>query len=360
MHIVGNRPQFIKLAAVSKEFCKRGYAETIIHTGQHYDKNMSDIFFDELDLPKPDRNLGVGSGTHAEMTGRALMGIEKILQEYAPGCVILYGDTDSTLAGALAAVKLGIPIVHIEAGVRTGTLRNPEESNRIVTDHLSDLLFCSDKQSYRNLVSEGIGGKAFQVGDVMYDTFLHYRDSRKKVALKKYGLEENQYLLMTWHRWENTQNREAMLKIIQFLERVKYPVICPMHPGTKAKLLEYGLWDKINSMPDVLLFPPIGYLDMIGLMSGAHLILTDSGGVSKESFFAGTKCLLMVNLRLWPDLIQNKWIQQLNLDDQESINNAICFIEREKEKENNDDMAFYGTGDAAVKIADILQEKFFC
>lgn len=358
MHIVGNRPQFIKLAPVSKEIRKRGYKEVIIHTGQHYDENMSDIFFEELGIPKPDKNLGIGSGTHAQMTGKAMVEIEKVLWEYNPQCVILYGDTDSTLAGALATVKMNIPIVHIEAGVRTGVLKNPEEANRIVTDHLSELLFCSDKDSLDNLTKEGIGEKAFQVGDVMYDTFLQYKDIQKEEVLKKYEVEEDKYILMTWHRQENTESKERMLKIIQFLEKVKYDIIYPVHPRTRAKLFEYGLLEKMESMSNIHLLPPIGYMEMIKLMSSAHLILTDSGGVSKESFFAGTKCLLMVNLKLWPDLIESHWITKLDFDSQESINCALELIAADKEGKKADSFEFYGIGDASVKIVDMLEERY--
>ncbi len=357
MHIVGNRPQFIKLAAVSKELQKRGYKEIIIHTGQHYDKNMSDIFFEELKLPKPHRNLGIGSGTHAQMTGQAMIKIEEVLEEYQPTCVLLYGDTDSTLAGALATVKTGIPIVHIEAGIRTGSLKNPEESNRIVTDHLSELLFCSDQDSMNHLKKEGIDENAFLVGDVMYDTFLQYRNTQSNTVLQKYHLKDNRYVLMTWHRQENTQSAERMMKIIQFLKKITYDIVYPIHPRTKAKLMEYELFNQLDSMPHIHLLPPISYVEMINLMSHAHFILTDSGGVSKESFFAGTKCLLMVNLNLWPDLIKNHWITKLDLDNNKNINDALELIEKEKTKENINNMTFYGTGNAAVKIVNILQEK---
>lgn len=357
MHIVGNRPQFIKLAAVSREIRKRGLTEVIIHTGQHYDKNLSDIFFEELDITQPNENLGIGSGTHAEITGQAMIAIEKALVKYSPKSVILYGDTNSTLAGALAAVKLGIPIIHVEAGIRTGILNNPEESNRIVTDHLSEVLFCSDQYSYTNLINEGLKNKTYQVGDVMFDIFLQYKGVRQDVLLKKYNLQEDNYILMTWHRQENTQNQKRMLQIIEFLERIKYTIVFPMHPRTKRKLRECGLLNRLKAMSNVLLLEPIGYVEMINLMANAHIILTDSGGVSKESFFAGTKCLLMVNLKLWPDLVENHWILPLQFDDQVSITDALHFIEEKKPEKNLNHMTYYGTGNAAIKIVDILQEK---
>lgn len=357
MHIVGNRPQFIKLAAVSREIRQRGYKEVIIHTGQHYDKNMSDIFFEELNIPNPDRNLGIGSGSHAQMTGRAMIEIERTLLEYKPNCVILYGDTDSTLAGALATVKLGIPIIHVEAGVRTGSLDNPEESNRITTDHLSELLFCSDQNSVHNLTSEGLGDKTFLSGDVMYDTFLQYKGKNKENVLQEYHLAEDDYILMTWHRQENTQTRQRMIQIIQFLEKLTYNIVYPIHPRTKSKLLEYHLLDRLKSLPNIRILEPINYVKMVHLMSCAHFILTDSGGVSKESFFAGTKCLLMVNLKLWPDLQENHWITRLDFDDPRSTKKALDLIEKEKSHVDVSEMTFYGTGNAASKIVDIIRDK---
>lgn len=358
MHIVGNRPQFIKLAPVLKEIGKRGYHQIIIHTGQHYDENMSDVFFRELKIPNPDKNLAIGSGTHAQMTGKAIIEIEKVLKEYLPDCVLLYGDTDSTLAGAIATVKMNIPIVHIEAGIRTGGLENPEEANRIVTDHLSDVLFCSDFSSMNNLKKEGICDSVYQVGDVMYDTFLQYRNSESQILLKNYNLEKDGYVLMTWHRQENTDNRDKMMQIIQFLKRIDNRIVYPMHPRTKAKLIEYQLLEELKELTNIYILPPIGYIEMIKLMTNAHIILTDSGGVSKESFFAGVRCILMVDLELWPDLTERHWITKIDFDSETSINRALNLI---KSKRNKDDLELpeiYGSGDASIKIVDILEKKY--
>ena len=256
LHIVGNRPQFIKLAPVSKEIRKRGYKEVIKHTGQHYDENMSDIFFRELDIPNPNENLLIGSGTHAEMTGTAMIRIEKILEKYEPQCVILYGDTDSTLAGALATAKMNIPIVHIEAGVRTNRPRNPEEINRIVVDHLSELLFCSDKDSENNLKREGLGKKAVWVGDVMYDTFLQFQHLNDGETISPYGVKKDEYVLLTWHRQENTESRDKMLQIINFLKEINYKIICPLHPRTRKKLQEFNLIGELEKIPNVPFYNP--------------------------------------------------------------------------------------------------------
>ncbi len=358
MHIVGNRPQFIKLAPVSKELQRRGYRQVVIHTGQHYDENMSEVFFEELGILKPDQNLGIGSGTHAQMTGRAMIEIEKALEDHRPDCVILYGDTDSTLAGAIATVKMNVPIVHIEAGIRTGKLKNPEEANRIVTDHLSDMLFCSDAASVRNLRAEGIADHVYQVGDVMYDTFLQYRKSEGGTVLKKHGLKQDGYALMTWHRQENTHSRERMRQIIGFLKKTRRQIVCPMHPGTRAKLVEYDLMEELEELPDVLILPPVGYADMMELMVNAHIILTDSGGVSKESYFAGVKCILMVDLNLWPDLMKANWITKLDFDSEASIRDALLRMEEKRDGETAVLPDIYGRGDASERIADILERAY--
>lgn len=357
LHIVGNRPQFIKLAPVSKEIRKRGYKEVIIHTGQHYDENMSDIFFRELDIPNPNENLLIGSGTHAEMTGTAMIRIEKTLEKYEPQCVILYGDTDSTLAGALATAKMNIPIVHIEAGVRTNRSRNPEEINRIVVDHLSELLFCSDKDSENNLKREGLGKNAVWVGDVMYDTFLQFQHLNDGETISPYGVKKDEYVLLTWHRQENTESRDKMLQIINFLKEINYKIICPLHPRTRKKLQEFNLIGELEKIPNALFITPVGYIEMIKLMINAHIILTDSGGVSKESFFAGVKCILMVDLDIWPDLIKNQWITKLDFDSRESVDSALRLIRGERQ-EKNGILDFYGKGDASARILDILEKKY--
>ena len=358
MHIVGNRPQFIKLASVLKEIDKRGYRQMIVHTGQHYDENMSDVFFRELKIPNPDKNLAIGSGTHAQITGKAIIEIEKVLKEYLPDCVLLYGDTDSTLAGAIATVKMNIPIVHIEAGIRTGGLENPEEVNRIVTDHLSEVLFCSDFSSVNNLKKEGVSGAVYQVGDVMYDTFLRYRNLESHILLKNYNLEKDGYVLMTWHRQENTNDQNRMRQIIQFLKKINCRIVYPMHPRTKAKLIEYQLLEELKRLPNIYVLPPIGYIEMIKLMINAHMILTDSGGVSKESFFAGVRCILMVDLELWPDLIERHWITKVDFDSENSINEALDLIKSKRNKESFELPEIYGRGDASIKIVDILEKKY--
>ena len=355
MHIVGNRPQFIKLAPVSKELQCRGYKDIIIHTGQHYDADMSDILFKELGIGEPAENLGTGSGTHAEITAKAMVGVEKACMKYNPSAVVLYGDTDSTLAAALACRKLNIPIAHVESGTRSYKKSNPEEINRIIVDHISDIRFCPDYPSVENLKKEGITKNVFFTGDVMYDTFLQTsRKTPKEDLLEKYQLEKDNFVLMTWHRQENTDNIDKVIQIVSFLEKIKSKIVFPVHPRTKKVLYKYDLWERISGIENLIMIEPIGYDEMVYLQINCKIILTDSGGLSKESVFAGAKCLYMVALNVWPDLEQAGWIIHVDFDSEESIKNALSQIQ--KKKAGKQDVAFYGNGHAAEKIADCMEQ----
>ncbi|MBD5393061.1 MAG: UDP-N-acetylglucosamine 2-epimerase (non-hydrolyzing) [Lachnospiraceae bacterium] len=348
-HIVGNRPQFIKLAPLYRELQNRNYEQCIIHSGQHYDTNLSEIFFKELDIPSPCINLMVGSGTHAEITSGAMLGLEKELIRIAPDLVIIYGDTDTTLAGALVASKLNIPIAHVEGGARSHHKENPEECNRIVADHLSDILFCPDKISVEYAKAEGMGEKSFWTGDIMYDTFL-------SVASKKDKEAGEEIILMTWHRQENTESRARMESIIRFIQRLEGKIVCPMHPRTKKCLKSFGLWEDIQSINNMNIIEPVGYLEMISLMQTARLIVTDSGGVSKESFFAGAKCLLMVDLDLWDDLVKTGWIFKVDPESRESVDMAITFADNAARTDEVSYPQYYGDGHAAEKMVNLLEK----
>lgn len=349
VHIVGNRPQFIKLAPLHHEIERRNYDQCIIHSGQHYDANLSEIFFEELGIPKPYINLKVGSGSHAEITARAMLGLETELLKLAPDLVILYGDTNTTLAGALVASKLNIPIAHVEAGTRTHHKENPEECNRIVTDHLSDILFCPDKVALHCLEQEGLSEQSFCTGDVMYDTFLWAASAQEE--------QQEEITLMTWHRQENTESRERMEAIIQFIQKLSGKIICPLHPRTQKCLKTFGLWDEIQGVSNLEIIEPVGYLEMAALMQRARLIVTDSGGVSKESSFAGAKCLFMLDLDVWGDLMEAGWIQKVNPEDESSVKEALLFAEEAVRVKEEDRPRFYGDGHAAVKMVDLLKEK---
>lgn len=352
VHLVGNRPQFIKLAPLYHELEKRNYEQCIIHSGQHYDQNLSEIFFKELKIPEPYVNLRIGSGSHAEMTSKAMVGIEQELIEINPGLVIIYGDTDTTLAGALVAAKLNIPIAHVEGGTRTHHKENPEECNRIAADHLSDILFCSDGISLESAQNEGMGAKSFLTGDIMYDTFLSMNSEDEKTL-------EEEIILMTWHRQENTESKERMSSIIRFIKKLNGKIICPMHPRTQKCLKNFGLWEEISGINNLKIIEPVGYLEMISLMKKAKLIVTDSGGVSKESSFAGAKCLFMVDLDLWDDLVKNEWILKVNPEDEVSVNKALLFAQKATRVEESRRPKFYGDGHAAVKMADLLEKHLY-
>lgn len=357
MHIVGNRPQFIKLAPVSREIRKRGYNEVIIHTGQHFDENMSDIFFEELDIPKPDENLHVSGGSHSEMTARIMLALEPVVRKYHPQIVFVYGDTNSTLAAALVIRKMNIPIVHVEAGSRTGAYENPEEVNRILVDRVSDILCTPDMESLDNLVREGLGAKGYFTGDVMYDAFCYYRDKiDAERIVEEYGLERGKYILMTWHRQENTSDVNTMSHILELVEKIDRPVLCPMHPRTSKKLQEFGLLDRAMSIDRFMIVPPVGYLEMLALMSNCGMVLSDSGGLSKESYFAGVKCMFMLELNVWPDLQKIGWIENISLDNQQNVKNVNnIFYDKISIREGNSKL-FYGDGYAAGKIVDLMEK----
>lgn len=358
MNIVGNRPQFIKLAPVSRELRKRNIEEVIIHTGQHYDENMSDIFFEELGIPQPERNLNIGSGTHAQITAKAMIELECVMEEFAPDCVIVYGDTNSTLAAALTAAKLFLPIIHIEAGPRTYNRNNPEEMNRVVVDHLSDYLCAPDQRSYRNLIREGIGEeRVFFTGDVMYDEFLYCAAQENKLEFME-GLPER-FILMTWHRQENTSDSVRMGKILDFVEKAGETVILPLHPRTQKMLVHYGLMERFQNIPNLKAVAPVGYQEMIYLMNRCSILLTDSGGASKEASFAGKKCLYMLDLLVWPELVEAKVIYTMDIEQENAVKKGRDIIREEVQgrKKHNTRVNFFGEGNAAEKIVDIIEKR---
>ncbi len=352
-HIVGNRPQFIKLAPLYHALEKAGYEQNIIHSGQHYDENMSDVFFEELGIPAPYVNLQAGGGSHAQMTAKAMVGIEQELADKKPALVVLYGDTNTTMAGALVTSKLCIPTAHVEAGPRLHSKQNPEECNRIVTDHLSDILFCPDELSVGNLRAEGLHEKAHMTGDIMYDTYLEISDKIDRTP------QDEEMILMTWHRQENTSSKERMESILNLVERLGEKVICPLHPRTRKCLTEYGLWQQAQRIENFEIIEPVGYVEMVTLMQKAKLILTDSGGVSKESSFAGAKCLFMMDVDVWEDLAQIDWIHKVNPQKEDSLETALSFARKAKRIPREERPRFYGDGHAADKMVQALREGNF-
>jgi UDP-GlcNAc3NAcA epimerase len=354
--IVGARPQFIKAAVVSRAFREHrpDITEILVHTGQHFDANMSDVFFDELDIPHPDYNLGIGGGTHGQNTGRMLEAIEGVLLEEKPDWVVVYGDTDSTLAGALAAVKLHIPVAHVEAGLRSFNRRMPEEVNRILTDHTADLLFTPTDTATRNLANESISGdKVRQVGDVMYDAALFYGEKaeRRSRILETLGLESKGYILATVRRQENTDDRERMSNIVAGFVESPYPIIWPLHPRSRKRLAEVGLLLPTT----VRAIEPVGYLDMVMLEKHARLIATDSGEVQKEAYFHQVPCVTLREETEWVELVE-VGVNRLVGADSDAISLSLatssgtgCF-----------DVLLYGKGATGFEIANCLFPPGLC
>lgn len=357
MHIVGNRPQLIKLAPLSREIRRRGYQDVIIHTGQHYDENMSAVFFKELGIPEPYKNLKIGSGTHAEVTGKALIQIEKIIMDMNPKAVIIYGDTNSTLAAALAAAKVGKPVIHVEAGPRSYEKNNPEEINRKLIDHISSILCCPDKTSVNNLSMENIKENVYCTGDIMYDTFLYCKQKQNGDILEKLSLKREDFILMTWHRQENTNSKDRMLKILQFVNRLNKVVLCPIHPRTIKMLKQFDLYDFAKTISNFKIINPVGYSDMVYLLLHCNLVVCDSGGVSKEAHYAGKKCFFMLNFNPWKELVEKKAIETINFDDFQEVDKRIQSINDGRKYTGRPGEDIGETGNVAECIVDILEQK---
>jgi UDP-N-acetylglucosamine 2-epimerase (non-hydrolysing)/UDP-GlcNAc3NAcA epimerase len=352
--VVGNRPQFIKAAAVSRHLRER-VEEVLVHTGQHYDRELSEVFFEELELAPPDRLLEVGSGTHAEQTGRALRGLEEIAGELAPDVVLVYGDTNSTLAGALVATKLGLPLAHVEAGMRSFDRSMPEEVNRIVADRLSDLLLCSTETAVQNLKEEGIDGGVL-VGDVMADVAATIGPvaERRSQILARLGLEPGGYSVATAHRAGNVDDPVNLKRLMELLggaaRRSGVPVVFPVHPRTRARLAAAGLEDAVAG-DEVRAVEPLGYLDFTALVRSARLVLTDSGGLQKEAYLAGVPCLTMRESTEWVETVELGWNVLVGLD----AERAGTAIERfERDGREPPDLGVYGGGVAGERVADAV------
>ena len=347
--ILGARPQFIKAAVVSHALSAKGISETIVHTGQHFDANMSDVFFEELGIPKPAHNLAIGGGSHGQNTGRMIEAIEQVLLKLKPDWVLVYGDTDSTLAGALAAVKLHLPVAHVEAGLRSFNRRMPEEINRVLTDHAASLLFAPTQAAVQHLAVEGITGQAVKcVGDVMYDAALYY-GQRAKVGshiLERLGLKSKSYTLATIHRAENTDDPKRLDAILSGFAQFNQLIVLPLHPRTRARLESFDLSFPAN----VQLIDPVGYLDMVMLEQNASLIATDSGGVQKEAFFHQVPCVTLRDETEWTELVEAGWNRLAPPVNAEDVAQAMTSAHGSL----GEDVQPYGAGDASSMIANIL------
>jgi len=338
--VVGARPQFVKAAAVSRAMARRSWlSEVMLHTGQHFDANMSDIFFKELGIPAPDHHLGIARGSHGEMTGRMLGAIEAILIEEKPDWVLVYGDTNSTLAGALAAAKLHIPVAHVEAGLRSFNRRMPEEINRVLTDHVSARLYCPTRAALKNLADEGVHDGVVHVGDVMYDAAVDARGRARSCSdiLARQGLEPGRYSLATVHRAENTDDAASLGAVIGHLKEVAADraVVLPLHPRTAQACARFGL-----SLDGLEVIEPVGYLDMSALLDGCVDVHTDSGGVQKEAYFHGKPCVTLRSETEWVETVEAGWNRLWSVPDYRQPRSRI------------DD---YGSGSAAeLIVSDLL------
>jgi UDP-GlcNAc3NAcA epimerase len=354
--VIGARPQFVKAATVSRAFSKypTEVSEVIIHTGQHFDQNMSQIFFDEMEIPVPDYNLDIHGLSHGAMTGQMLEGIEEILLKEKPDYLLVYGDTNSTLAGALAAKKLHIKVIHVEAGLRSYNNDMPEEINRILTDRISDILFCPTETAVNNLMNEGfanIQSKIILSGDVMQDAALYYKakSDQESKTLQDNGLQDGAYALATIHRAENTDNIDRLREIVTALNKVNttIPVVVPLHPRT-GKILATS-----HIIPEFKIIEPVGYFDMVQLLSHSKFVLTDSGGVQKEAYFFNKYCITLRNETEWIELVANGYNQLVGA----SSEKILAAVKSISNKEFVKSSELYGGGNAAERICDEIMSS---
>lgn len=353
--VVGARPQFIKAAVVS-HVLRNKYQEILVHTGQHFDYNMSEQFFKELDIPDPDYNLGISGGTHAQMTGRMMIAIEEVLMKEKPDCLLVYGDTNSTLAAALVAAKLHIPVCHVEAGARAHSMTNPEEINRICTDHVSTLLLASTKSGYDEMAKEGLQDKGVLVGDPMYDAFIEYsnRINVKDIVLQLLAGGKchvpDEFYYLTCHREENTNDDNDLLEIFKASERLDAPTIYPVHPRNKQRAVRLL---KQYDFTKMILTEPVGYLESACLVKNAKKIVTDSGGLQREAFFAGKKCVTILNFVCWPEtMVAGR--NELSKPDADEI---VAKLENKQTIDEN--YQPFGDGHAAEKIVEAIENCTF-
>ena len=348
--VVGARPQFIKAAPVSTALQDTGIEETLLHTGQHYDHGLSDVFFEEMQIFPPHLNLGIGSGPHGWQTGQMIAGIEAQIMKDRPGWGLGYGDTNSTLAGALAASKQNVALAHIEAGLRSYNRDMPEEINRVLTDHCADLLFCPTLTAVENLKQENIFRGVHHVGDVMYDAALQFVKKANPIqVMEKHGLKRGEYLLVTLHRPYNTDDADRLRRLIATLSQVDARVFFPLHPRTKQRIADFNIKLPDPNESRLIFSEPVGYLDMLVIESNARMIITDSGGVQKEAYFFGIPCITIRPETEWVETLEDGW-NRLVWPDPEELLQLVG-----KDYELPPPLPHYGDGHAAEKIGRILQ-----
>ena len=341
--VVGNRPQFIKAAAVSGPL-REHHEEILVHTGQHYDDSLSRVFFSELGLQRPERELGIGGGSNTSQTARMLAALEPLLAGLGPDAVLVYGDTNSTLAGALTAAQAGVPVVHVEAGMRSFDRTMPEELNRVLCDHASELLLCSSPTAAANLAAESLAGRAVLVGDVMVDVALRWQPAARAdaAAPAAYGLTPGGYLLLTAHRAGNVDRPERLRALVELILALPAPVLFPLHPRTRSRLQDAGLLERLAGAEGVQLTEPLGYLEFSALLCQARAVLTDSGGVQKEAYLAGVPCVTLRTSTEWVETVQAGWNTLVDLDAEAALAALACPAPAERPQ-------LYGDGHAAER-----------
>ncbi|MFI4977353.1 MAG: non-hydrolyzing UDP-N-acetylglucosamine 2-epimerase [Solirubrobacterales bacterium] len=346
--VVGNRPQFIKAAAVSGPL-REQHEEILVHTGQHYDDSLSRVFFSELGLARPDRELGIGGGTNTSQCARMLTALEPLLRAERPDAALVYGDTNSTLAGALSARQAGVAVVHVEAGMRSFDRTMPEELNRVLTDHLSDLLLCSSETAAGNLRAESVAGRIVLAGDVMVDVALRRPASGSQAlqAAGAHGLRPGAYALLTAHRAGNVDDPDRLRALVELVKALPLPVLFPVHPRTRARLQDAGLEAELALADDVQLTEPLGYVEFSGLLRQARAILTDSGGVQKEAYLAGVPCVTLRANTEWVETVDAGWNTLVDLD----AAAAVAALDREPPAERP---ALYGDGHAGERCVQAI------
>jgi UDP-N-acetylglucosamine 2-epimerase len=350
--IVGARPQFVKAAPVCRAL-RAAHEEILVHSGQHYDYGMSEVFFDELGIPKPDFNLGVGSGSHGRMTGQMLVELDELLGQVKPDVVLVYGDTNTTLAGGLAAAKLGIPVAHVEAGLRSFNRTMPEEINRVLVDHLSELLLCPTKAAIANLAAEGITQGVELVGDVMLDTARFFAEKTDAApVLERFGVERGGYALATVHRAATSDDPEALAAVIRAFSRVPFDVIWPVHPRTRSNLTAFGLHTLIESAPNVRTVDPTSYMETNVLLGSARVLLTDSGGMQKEAYFFGVPCVTLRDETEWVETVELGWNTLVGTDEERIVAAAMAALPA------TDRPDVYGDGHAAEALVRAIANRW--
>jgi len=348
--VVGARPQFVKAFPVSRAF-RQNHDELLIHTGQHYDEVLSDVFFEELDIPLPEYDLGVGSGSHTAQTADVMSGLASVLADEDPDVLVLYGDTNSTLGAALVGAKTDVVTVHIEAGLRSGNREMPEETNRILTDHSSDLLCAPTDAAIANLEREGLGTRAQWTGDVMFDAMLWARDVAPQIStvLADMGIDSEDYVLGTVHRAGNTDDPDRLRSIFDGLDRTDDTVVLPVHPRTEDRLRQFGLWERANEQVEIV--DPVGYLDFVALLASARVVATDSGGVQKEAFFLDTPCVTLRKETEWVETVTAGWNTLVGADHddiaRELANPTVPDVKPQP----------YGDGNTADRVCEYVEKR---